>query len=200
MAAGLVTDRRSASRLLDSRHDGRLMMLRRLALSVIAGSLLAGGLSWPPAQSAPAVVDIGNRCSAATRRWAEASQRRWEELAELRRMSVLCEPGGRVMAAQIAWRSPDGNRSLSWRPVTTFIGALARPGRERIDIFDAAGRLIEYAVPDWKAQRVVFFSPASELTGYGTLDPASGGVQRFSIEGRPQAPLALPIPSGMGNF
>jgi hypothetical protein len=175
-------------------------MLRRLVLCVIVGSLVAGGLSRSPAQSAPAVVDIGSRCSAATRQWAEAWQRTWAGLAELRRMSVLCEPGGKVMAARIAWQSTDGHRFFAWRPVTTFIGVLPHPGRERIDIFDAAGQLIEYAVSDRKARRVLFYSAASELTGYGVLDPSSGSVQRFSVEGRPQASLALPIPSGTGSL
>jgi hypothetical protein len=108
-------------------------------------------------------------------------------------MTVLCRPDGRVVTARVDWYSTDGHRLVSWRPDTTFGGPLPRAARERIDVFDGAGRLVEYAVLDRKAERLEYYRE-SELAGYGRFDPSSGGVQRFDLEGRRQTSLALPIP------
>lgn len=114
---------------------------------------------------------------------------------DVRRVSVLCLPDGKAYTAVLVFgHSSDSYRRVSWRPVTTFIGALPPRSRERIDCFDTTGRLAEYATLDREAQRVEFYSAASELTGYGRLDPSSGRVERFGLEGQRQASPALPIP------
>jgi len=168
------------------------MRLRRIVLSAIAGSALAGWLAWPAVEPPPVAVGFGGPCSSATRQWAE--EWRQGRIGRRHGMYVLCQPGGRTYAAFVSWRSPDGERISSWRQVTTFIGDLPAPCRERIDIFDTAGQLLEYATLDREARRVEFYSASSRFTGHGRFDTSSGRVERFGLEGQRQGSLALPIP------
>jgi hypothetical protein len=166
------------------------MTLRGLVLCTVLGSTLTGWFVWPHAESAPPTIDVGRACSPKTRQWAE--EWRWASSGtrEVRRITVLCQPGGRVVSARY---STDSHGLVAWRPDTTFGGPLPRAARERIDVFDGAGRLVEYVVFDREAERLELYRE-SELAGYGRFDPSSGGVQRFDLEGRRQPSLALPIP------
>jgi hypothetical protein len=78
--------------------------------------------------------------------------------------------------------------------VATFFELLPPRRRDRVDIFDQTGQLVEYATVDAEARRVEFYSSASRLIGQGTLDPASGRVERRSLEGSHPELLFLPIP------
>ncbi|MBI4272118.1 MAG: hypothetical protein HY615_17410 [Candidatus Rokubacteria bacterium] len=170
------------------------MKLGSIVLSAIVGMALASWLTWPAARPTPPAVDFGGPCSWATRQWAE-QWRRARIDGRVRRVYVLCQPDGRTYTALVSWRSPDGDRILSWRPLTTFIGDVPIRCRERIDVFDSAGRLVEYATLDREARRVEFYSAGSRLTGHGALDASSGRVERFGPEGRRQWPL--PVPPGL---
>ncbi|OGK99961.1 MAG: hypothetical protein A3I14_05200 [Candidatus Rokubacteria bacterium RIFCSPLOWO2_02_FULL_73_56] len=171
------------------------MRLRSIVLSAIAGVALAGWLGWPAARPIPAAVDFGGPCSGATRQWVEEWRRARVGGRDVQRVYVLCQLDGRTHAAFASWRSPDGDRILSWRPVTTFIGELPTRCRERIDVFDSSGRLVEYATLDRETRRVEFYSAGSRLTGHGALDASSGRVERFGPEG--QRHWALPVPPGL---
>jgi len=169
------------------------MTLRGLVLCTLLGSTLAGWFGWPRAESAPPAIDVGRACPAPTRQWAEEWRRASSGAREFRRMTVLCQPDGRVVTARLDWYSTDGHRLVRWRPDTTFGEPLPRAARERIDVFDGAGRLVEYVVLDREAERLELYRE-SELAGYGRFDPFSGGIQRFNIEGGRLTSLALPIP------
>jgi hypothetical protein len=169
------------------------MTLRGLVLCVVLGSTLTGWFVWPHAESAPPAVDVGLACSSTTRVWAEQWSRASGGTRKVRRMTVLCQPDGRVVTARVDWYSRDGHGLVAWRPDTTFGGPVPRAARERIDVFDGAGRLIEYVVLDRAAERLELYRE-SGLAGYGRFDPSSRGVQRFDLDGRRQTSLALPIP------
>jgi hypothetical protein len=110
-------------------------------------------------------------------------------------VTVLCQSDGSTYAATVIyWRSGQGSRLVAWRPVATFFGPLPPRSRERVDIFDQTGQLVEYATVDRKTRRIEFYSSTSRLTGEGTLDISSGRVERFSVEGSRQGSLLLPIP------
>jgi hypothetical protein len=83
--------------------------------------------------------------------------------------------------------------------VTTFFGTLSPHGSERVAIFDQTGQVVEYATVDRQAGRIEFHSAASRLTGHGRLDISSGRVERFSVEGRREGSLWLPIPPVGGD-
>ncbi len=171
------------------------MTLRRILASVVAGSTLAGWFVGSPASvSAPATVEVARPCSPATRQWAEEWRRSWIGPGDLQSLSVLCQPDGTVTAASITWHSGDGHEFFAWRPLTTFIGILPPFPREQIHVIDGRGRLLQYVVLDRDARRVDFYDSASAQTAYGRLDPSSGRVQRFSLQGRPQGEVTLPIP------
>lgn len=117
------------------------------------------------------------------------------------RLSVLCHGDGRAEAATLVYfPSAHGPRLVSWRSVTTFFEMLPPRPTERVDIFDQRGRLVEYATVDRHTRRLEFYSATSRLTGEGRLDTASGRVERFSPDGRRQASLLLPIPSGVDGY
>jgi hypothetical protein len=174
------------------------MGLGRVISWTILGTVLVGWLVWPRAEPTLAAVELGGHCPQSTWRWAE----RWRGVRrgkrEVRRVFVLCLRDGRTYAALVHWRSPDGDQILSWRPMTTFIGALPARARERVDVLDGAGRLIEYTTLDRDAGRVEFYTARSEFTGYGKLDPTTGQVERSSLSGGKPAerrePLVLPVP------
>jgi hypothetical protein len=173
--------------------------LKSIVLLAIAGSILAGWLGWPSAYPTQGIVDIGGPCSRATRQWAEAWRRLPSVESAVVRVSVLCQPDGRTYAASLVYsRSPHGHRFLSWRPVTTFFGPLSPRGRERVDIFDQMGRLVEYAAVNRQGGRIEFYSPASLLTGEGKLEASSGRVERVSVKGDRDV-LVLPIPPAAGD-
>lgn len=168
------------------------MTLRGLVLCTVLGSTLTGWFFWPQAGSVPPAIDVGRACSPPTRLWAEEWPRASRSARKVRRMTVLCQPDGRVVTARVDWASTDGHGLVAWRPDTTFDGPLPRAARERIDTFDAAGRLVEYVVLDRETEHLELYRE-SRLAGYGRFDP-SAGVQRFDLEGRRQTSLALPIP------
>ena len=162
-----------------------------IVLGAIVAAALIGWFAWPATRSVPPAVDFDGPCSWATRQWAEAWRRAPVE-GRVRRVYVLCQLDGRTYTALVSWRSPDGDRILSWRPLTTFIGDVPSRCRERIDVFDSARRLVEYATLDRDARRVEFYSAGSQLVGHGALDASSGRVERFGPEGRRQWPLPVP--------
>jgi hypothetical protein len=171
------------------------MGLRSILLYAIAGSTLAGGLGWPPAEPAQGVVDVRGPCPRATRQWAESWRRTPTRERAVVRVSVLCQADGAVSAATLIYsHSAQGPRLVSWRPVTTFFGTLPPHGPERVAIFDQTGRLVEYATVDRPARRIEFYSADSRLTGHGRLDTSSGRVERFDVEGHGEGSLRLPIP------
>lgn len=171
------------------------MTLQRLVVYVVMGSALAGWFFQSPASvSAPAAVEIARPCLPATRQWAEEWRRSWTGPGDLRRLSVLCQPDGTVTATSISRHSGDGHQFLAWRPLTTFGGILPPFPREQIDVVDGRGRLLQYLVLDRDAERVDFYDAASARTAYGRFDPSSGRVERFSLVGRPQGAVTLPIP------
>lgn len=174
------------------------MELRNIVLYAIVGSTLVGWLSWPTAEPARSAIDIGGPCSRATRQWAETWRRVSTREPDVVRLSVLCQADGSTYAATVIyWGRGQGLQRVAWRPVTTFFEVLPQRGRERVDIFDQTGWLVEYAIVDREARRIEFYSSTSRLTGDARLDISSGRIERFSMDGSRQGSLSLPIPPGM---
>jgi hypothetical protein len=111
---------------------------------------------------------------------------------------VLCQPDGSTYAATFTfWLSEGGPGRVVWRPITTYFGPVPPRSPERVDIFDHAGHLTEYATLDRQSGRVEFYGAASRPTGQGELHVSSGRVERFSAEGARVGSLLLPLPPAM---
>jgi hypothetical protein len=173
--------------------------LKTIGLYVIAGSALVGSLGRPPADPAGA-IDIGGPCPPATRQWAKMWGQRQNRDEAVLRVSVLCRADGTTYAASILSSRPaQGRRRASWHPLTTFFETLSPPGRERVDIFDQTGRLVEYATVDRQSGRIEFYNAASRLTGEGRFDVSTGRVERFGLDAHGETSLVLPIPPGVAD-
>jgi hypothetical protein len=172
--------------------------IRSAILCAVAGAAWLGWLGWPAPEPAPGAVDIAGPCSAATRQWAETWRHAPAREPVVARVSVLCRADGTAYATTLVYvPSAHGPRLASWRPVTTFFEMLSAHAMERVEIFDQSGRLAEYATVDRETGHLEFYSAASRPTGAGSLDRASGRVDRVGPDGRRRGSLSLPIPSGV---
>jgi hypothetical protein len=171
---------------------GRSRWLRLTVLCAIVGSPLVGWLSWPAASPLHGTLELGRSCREVTRQWAGGLSK---ADPGVRRVSVLCRLDGSTHAVTVLRERPGGGyERLSWRPLTTFLGALPAAAGERVDIVDGLGRLVEYAAIDRQARMVAFHDASGGLTGSGRLDAASGRVERIDVAGERGAATVLPIP------